>query len=181
MWSLCVEYSCGTVKACLQAKMIFVFENFIEPCSSIRHYITEWENYFNIYFIQCSLQVCFCLWLKHVFLPWWWHLNVNSSQIGGHKMSVTENGLFFGMYDLFLNLAWQFHFPNNTGMPQIICICMLLIAAPFLQNYPITAYYVLYFCQCQYLMKYNISNYCNIWPNQDMPCGPILGSPHFNL
>ena len=28
---------------------------------------------------------------------------------------------------MFMKLAWEFHFPNNIGMSQIICICMLLM------------------------------------------------------
>ena len=63
-------------------------------------------------------------------------------------------------------------FLNNTGMSQIICICMLLTDTFLLHNYSLTAYYVPYSFQWQYILKYNIHNYCNIWPNQD--AGPIF-------
>ena len=29
-------------------------------------------------------------------------------------------------------------------------------------------------CQCQYLLKYKITNYCNIWQNQHRSFGPIF-------
>ena len=43
-----------------------------------------------------------------------------------------------------------------------------------LHNYPRTAYCVAYSCQCQYLLKSTIYNYCNVWPNQQRPHGPIF-------
>ena len=35
-----------------------------------------------------------------------------------------------------------------------------------LHSYPLTAYCVPYSWECQYLLRYNIYTYCNIWPNE---------------
>ena len=46
------------------------------------------------------------------------------------------------MYDLCTELALELHFPNNTGMLQIIYICMLVKTTVCEYNYPVTAYCV---------------------------------------
>ena len=39
-------------------------------------------------------------------------------------------------------LAWKFHFPNNTDSLQIICMCMLLIITFILHSYLLTTVYL---------------------------------------
>ena len=48
-------------------------------------------------------------------------------------------------------------------MSQIICISMLT-QTTFFAQLSSCCFYVPYSCQCQYLLKCNIYNYCNIWP-----------------
>ena len=54
---------------------------------------------------------------------------------GWHKMSILRNGLFVVTCDVCMKLAWKFHFLNNTGMSQVIYICMLQIATFLLHSY----------------------------------------------
>ena len=58
--------------------------------------------------------------------------------------SVNNSGMgyWFLVYDLSMQLAREFHFPNNTGMSEIIYVCVLLITTFHLHNYPLTSYYL---------------------------------------
>ena len=51
---------------------------------------------------------------------------------------------------------------------------MLLITTFFYCSYPLTTYYIWKSCQCQYILKYNIYNFCNILTNQHRSNGPIF-------
>ena len=66
-----------------------------------------------------------------------------------------------------MKLIWEFHFQNNTGMSQIICIYMLLITTFFSTQLPsYWSLFVVILWMPIYILKYNIFNYCNIWLNQ---------------
>ena len=72
-------------------------------------------------------------------------------------------------------------FSNNRGMLQIICICMPLITMICLYDYPLSTYYVPYAYQCQYLLRCNLYNYCNICPNpMDLFLSSTIGWAYCN-
>ena len=59
-----------------------------------------------------------------------------------------------------MKLALEFHFPNNKGMSEIIFICIYYyLLHVCVHSYPLTAHYVPYSCQWEYLLKYNIYSY----------------------
>ena len=88
-------------------------------------------------------------------------------------MSITQEQVICHHVWPVCGFWWEFHFPNNTGMSKTICICIILMTTFCLHNYPLTVYYMLNSCQCQYLLKYNIYSYCNIWPNLHRTHVPI--------
>ena len=98
------------------------------------------------------------------------------------KMLVTQ-GSVIGLSCV--NYAWNLH---ESSIFQTIQVCQksfaslsLLITIFCMQSYPLTGSYRSYSCQCQYLIKCNIYTYCDIWPNQHRPHGPILGDNLSNL
>ena len=44
------------------------------------------------------------------------------------NISKSGMGYYYIIFHLLKELAWEFHFQHRTGMSQIICTCMLLIA-----------------------------------------------------
>ena len=70
-----------------------------------------------IYVSYNGLERCFCMYLEHVFLYWWWHSNLSSSLIGWQNISLTQEWVYwFVMIDLCMKLIWEVHFPNSRGM-----------------------------------------------------------------
>ena len=79
---------------------------------------------------------------------------------------------------LCVTYVWNWHVNSIFQVKQVfhksfasVCYQRLHFC---LHNYPLTAYYVPYSCHCPYLLKYNINNYCNIWPNQHSPMDPFI-------
>ena len=111
-----------------------------------------------------------------------WMMILRYKQFSDLMMQNGKNswmGYWFVTCDLYMDLAWEFHFPNSTGMSQITCICMLLITT-FLPA-ELSSYCLLF----SFLMSVPISpqiqlyTYCNGWLNQHRSHGPFL--PLFGL
>ena len=98
-----------------------------------------------------------------------------------HKMSITEEwGLLFATSNVLLNWNENFYSKQHRYVTNLLCqyatnysICV--------QSYPITIYYVPLSCQCKYLLKCNIYNYCNMSPDQHRSHGPIFITCKINL
>ena len=98
-----------------------------------------------IFYVMILKASC-CMNLEHVFIPRWWHFNVNSSLIGWAKKSVTRVWVIcYHMWCVY-EIGVRIPFPNNAGISQIICICMLLITTFFLHSYTFTVHYIPYYC-----------------------------------
>ena len=88
----------------------------------------------------------------------WWTQNVSDS----------ETGYQFAVCDLSLQLEYEFHFRNNTGILQIMYICTLLVTIFLSVQLPS------YSCKCQYLLKYHIYTYSNIFALSALVTWPIF-------
>ena len=110
------------------------------------------------------------LWYK-LFSDWLMQ-NVSKSGIGYLLSSLTS-------------CVWNWHENCIFQTIQICCKpfgsvhCELLYF--YLHNYPLTAYYMPYSRHCQYLLKYNIYNYSDIWQNQHRSHGPIFPFARWNI
>ena len=69
---------------------------------------------------------------------------------------------WFVVYDLSTQLALELHFPNNTGMSQIINICILL-STIFLSRQLLSYSLLCAFFNTRFLLKYDIYTYCTFW------------------
>ena len=100
---------------CLETFMISL-ENGVERKNIIYNSYNGLQSYVSV-----------CIKYMYLYIDRWWHWDVDSSLIGWHKMSHSGMNYLLPSVMCSMKLAWEFHFPNNTDMSQIICICMLLI------------------------------------------------------
>ena len=91
----------------------------------------------------------------------WWHAGVR-------VLWLTQNVNNWGMGYLLWNVICVWNLNENSIFQTVqlyhkvfayVCHYLLFFC---LCIYPQTVYCIPYSCQCQYLLKYNIYNYCNI-------------------
>ena len=119
------------------------------------------------------LKVGSCTYLDRVFPQRFGFSDVNSFYWLIKNVSNSGMGYWFIMCDLHMDLAWEFHFSNNTDMLQMIC---LLLITKFLSP-QLLSYHLLFaiplsmpICpQIQYLPLNVI-----YWPNEYRSHGPLI-------
>ena len=143
-----------------------------------RHPYDYIENCFErkkiIYILYNGPEKYVSVWIRTLILTW--VVTLRCKQFSGWltQMSLTETWVISCHLWCGYEIGMRIPFPNNTGMSQIICICMLLITTFCLYNFPLTAYYMPYSYQCQYLLKYSIYNCYDILQNWNGSNGPVF-------